>query len=55
MALQAQKQGWANKVDLSRLDNVRKQSRYHFPKAERLELKLGSRVYARIKSVALLE
>ncbi|MGA7875986.1 MAG: acyl-CoA dehydratase activase [Desulfoferrobacter sp.] len=40
VALQAQKQGWNNTVDLSQLDNGHKQSRYHFPKAECLELKL---------------
>ena len=40
VALQAQKQGWTNTVDLSKLDNGHKQSRYQFPKAERLELKL---------------
>ncbi|MCK8600533.1 acyl-CoA dehydratase activase [Desulfoferrobacter suflitae] len=40
VSLQAQKQGWTNTVDLARLGNHHKQSRYSFPKAERLELKL---------------
>ena len=40
VALQAQKQGWTNSVDLSQLGINRQRSRYHFPKAERLELKM---------------
>jgi len=38
VALQAQKQGWRNRVDLSRLDASYSGSKEHFPKAERLRL-----------------
>jgi predicted CoA-substrate-specific enzyme activase len=40
VALQAQKQGWKNRVDLSRLARVGAQSKSEFPRAQRLELKL---------------
>lgn len=39
-ALQAQKQGLTNEVDLSLLGNNHNRSRYRFPEAPRLELKL---------------
>jgi len=39
-ALQAQKQGWTNELDLSRFGDGHTRSRYEFPKAERLILKL---------------
>lgn len=39
-ALQAQKQRWTNQPDLSRLSSKDVHLRYHFPKAEQLELKL---------------
>lgn len=38
-ALQAQKQGWRNDIDLSRLVRKDSQAAYTFPKAERLELR----------------
>ncbi len=40
-ALQAQKQGWRNQVDLSLLDRKDANARYHFPVADRLELELS--------------
>lgn len=39
-ALQAQKMGWSNQLDLSRLGSKDAHRQYHFPKAGRLELKL---------------
>lgn len=39
-ALQAQKQGWSNQLDISRLGSKDAHRQYQFPKAKRLELKL---------------
>jgi predicted CoA-substrate-specific enzyme activase len=40
-ALQAQKQGWRNQVDISLLDREESEARYQFPVADRLELELS--------------
>jgi predicted CoA-substrate-specific enzyme activase len=40
-ALQAQKQGWRNQVELSLLDRKESKARYPFPVADRLELELS--------------
>ena len=40
VALQAQKQGWRNRVDPTRLDARRSTASYQFPSADRLELEL---------------
>ncbi len=40
VALQAQKQGWRNRIDISGLEQNGTRSKYQFPKAEPLELRL---------------
>lgn len=40
VALQARQMGWRNQVDMARLKHYDQQTKYHFPKAEALALKL---------------